>query len=126
MKTPIYVVTLSLLAPPALAADLKGEIVNATEHAEYAAAAPTIAEAHAHLHHALNCIVGPGGNGFDSKEMNPCAGSGSGIIPDESDAAARTALEGAAAEARDGLASDDLAKAKADAGAVAGALKGLK
>ena len=126
MKKTVYIVTLSLLASPALAADLKGEIVNATEHAEYAAAAPTIAEAHAHLHHALNCIVGPGGNGFDSKQMNPCAGSGNGIIPDESDAAAKATLEGAAAKARDGLATDDLAKAKADAGAVAEALKGLK
>lgn len=115
-----------LISLPALAADLKGEIVNATEHAQYAAEATTIAEAHAHLHHALNCIVGPAGQGFDSKQMNPCAGSGNGIIPDESDAAAKTALEGAAAKARDGLATDDMAKAKADATAVAGVLKGLK
>jgi len=126
MKKFIYIVTLPLLVSPALAADLKGEIVNATEHAEYAAEASAIAEVHAHLHHALNCIVGPAGNGFDSKEMNPCAGSGNGIIPDEKDAAAKTALEGAAAKARDGLATDDVAKAKADANAVANVLKGLK
>src|ERR1700754_954035 len=88
------------LVPPALAADVKGEIVNAIEHAEYAGEAGTIAETHAHLHHALNCIVGPGGNGFDSHEMNPCAGSGDGIIPDTADAAAKAKLEGAAAKAR--------------------------
>lgn len=117
--------TLSLVSP-AFAADLKGEIVNATEHAQYAAQAGTIAEAHAHLHHALNCIVGPGGNGFDKAQMNPCAGSGNGIIPDDSDAAAKTTLETAAAKARDGVATDDLAAAKADADAVAAALKGLK
>lgn len=126
MKKFLYAVTLPLLISPALAADLKGEIVNATEHAEYAAEATTIAEAHAHLHHALNCIVGPGGQGFDSKEMNPCAGAGNGIIPDETSAAAKSALEGAAAKARDGLATDDMTRAKADATAVADVLKGLK
>src|ERR1700741_3776045 len=73
------------LAVPAFAADVKGETVNAIEHAEYAGEAAAIAEVHAHLHHALNCIVGPGGNGFDSHEMNPCAGSGNGIIPDTAD-----------------------------------------
>src|SRR5262249_3883017 len=98
----------ALLASPAFAADLKGEIVNATEHAQYAADAATIAEVHAHLHHALNCIVGPGGNGFDAKQMNPCAGSGNGIIPDEADAKAKAVLETAAQKARDGLATDDM------------------
>lgn len=117
--------TLSL-ASPAFAADLKGEIVNAVEHAQYAAQAGTIAEAHAHLHHALNCIVGPAGNGFDKTQMNPCAGSGNGIIPDDGDAGAKAGLETAAAKAREGLATDDLAKAKADAGAVAATLEGLK
>jgi len=126
MRTVILATAAALFVSPALAADLKGEIVNATEHAEYAAEAATIAEVHAHLHHALNCIVGPGGNGFDSKEMNPCAGSGNGIIPDEGDASAKAALEGAAAKARDGLATDDMTKAKADATAVANVLKGLK
>ena len=126
MRTVILATAAALFVSPALAADLKGEIVNATEHAEYAAEAATIAEVHAHLHHALNCIVGPGGQGFDSKEMNPCAGSGNGIIPDEKDASAKTALEGAAAKARDGLATDDMPKAKADATAVANVLKGLK
>lgn len=116
----------ALLSSPAFAADLKGEIVNATEHAQYAAAAADIAEAHAHLHHALNCIVGPGGNGFDAKQMNPCAGSGNGIIPDETDGGAKAALATAAAKARDGLATNDLAAAKADAAAVVDTLKGLK
>jgi len=120
-----FVFTASL-AVPALAADVKGEIVNATEHAEYAAEGTAIAEVHAHLHHALNCIVGPGGNGFDATQMNPCAGSGNGIVPDTADAAAKAKLEGAAAKARDGLATNDMTKAKADAAAVANVLKAMK
>ena len=52
-----------------------------TEHAGYAAAAADIAGVHAHLHHALNCLVGPGGNGFDAKEINPCAHAGNGSFP---------------------------------------------
>jgi len=108
------------------AADLNGEIVNATEHADYAAAGANIEAVHMHLHHTLNCIVGPGGMGFDAKQMNPCANSGNGIIPDSTNAANKTALEGAAAKARDGIASGDMATAKADATAVANALKSLK
>ena len=40
----------------------------------------------AHLHHTLNCLVGPGGDGFDAKQMNPCAQAGNGAIPDAKDA----------------------------------------
>jgi hypothetical protein len=108
------------------AADLKGEIVNATQHADYAAAGASIDEVHMHLHHSLNCIVGPSGTGFDAKQMNPCANSGNGIIPDSTSAANKTALEAAAAKARDGIASSDMTTAKADATAVANALNALK
>ncbi len=70
----LYIVAAAVLLFPAAAfADAHSEIVNATEHAGYAAAAADIAGVHAHLHHALNCLVGPGGNGFDAKELNPCA-----------------------------------------------------
>lgn len=108
------------------AADLKGEIVNATQHADYAAAGASIDDVHMHLHHSLNCIVGPSGTGFDAKQMNPCANSGNGIIPDSTSAANKTALEAAAAKARDGIASSDMTTAKADATAVANALNALK
>jgi hypothetical protein len=108
------------------ATDLKGEIVNATEHADYAVASASIDDVHMHLHHALNCIVGPNGAGFDAKQMNPCANSGNGIIPDSTNGANKMALEGAAAKARDGIASTDMTTAKADATAVANSLKALK
>jgi hypothetical protein len=66
------------------------------------------------------------GNGFDRNEMNPCAGSGNGIIPDTADAAAKAKLETAAGKARDGIATNDVAAAKADASAAADIPKGLK
>jgi hypothetical protein len=106
---------LSLLTAPALAADLRGEIVNAGEHAEYAAEATDIKTAHDHLHHTLNCLVGPNGQGFDKTAINPCAHAGNGIIPDSTDATLTAEFEKDAAKAREGLATDDLAKAKAAA-----------
>ena len=119
-------VAVTLSVPAFAAGDLKGEIVNAIEHAEYSAAATDIQTAHMHLHHALNCIVGPSGNGFDATQMNPCAHSGDGIIPDSADAKSKATLESAAAKAREGLATNDLHAAQADATAVATTLKSLK
>ena len=120
----------ALLASAAFAADLRSEIVNAAEHAEYAGEAATIEDAHFHLHHALNCLVGPKGEGFDRTQMNPCVNSGNGIIPDETDPKRIAVFQGAAAKAREGLATQDLASAKADATAAAkaivGTLKGMK
>jgi len=96
-------------------ADSHSEIVNAGAHAGYAAAATDIATAHAHLHHTLNCLVGPAGSGFDAKELNPCANAGNGAIPDTADAGKKASLESAAVKARQGIASNDLTAAKKDA-----------
>ena len=119
-----------LLSSPAFAADLRSEIVNAGEHAEYAGEAANIDEVHFHLHHALNCLVGPKGDGFDKAQMNPCVNSGNGIIPDATDSKMIAIFQSAAAKAREGLATNDLAAAKADATAAAkaivGTLKGMK
>ena len=113
----------ALLFPTAVFADAHSEIINAAEHAGYAAAAADIAGVHAHLHHALNCLVGPGGNGFDTKEINPCAHSGNGIIPDTSDAANKASFEAGAAKAREGIADNNLVTAKKTAADLAAALK---
>jgi hypothetical protein len=105
----------ALVLPGAALADAHSEIVNAGMHAGFAAGSPDIAGAKAHLHHTLNCLVGPGGSGFDAKEMNPCANAGKGAIPDTTDTAKKTALEQAAAKARAGLAETNLAAAQKDA-----------
>ncbi|MBU6297822.1 MAG: hypothetical protein KGJ79_13505 [Alphaproteobacteria bacterium] len=105
----------ALLVPAAALASAQSEIVTAATHAGFAAAGKDLATVHMHLHHTLNCLVGPSGMGFDAKELDPCAHAGSGAIPDAKSAAAKTALQAAAAEARTGIAETDLAKAQKDA-----------
>ncbi|MDE2184779.1 MAG: hypothetical protein KGJ78_17330 [Alphaproteobacteria bacterium] len=123
MKTfAIAVVAAAIAAAPAFA-DAHSEIVNAETHAGLAGTATTIEMVHAHMHHALNCLVGPNGSGFDKKAMNPCAHAGNGAIPDTSDAAKKKSLGDVAAELQTGIAETDLAKAQNDATTAASMLK---
>jgi hypothetical protein len=116
-----------LLAPsPLLAADASGEIVTAATHADLASKASDLAGTQMHLHHTLNCLVGPGGQGFDAKNLNPCANSGAGAIPDTADAAKKASLQAAATIVRSGLAATDKATAQKDATEAATALKAIK
>lgn len=116
-----------IMAPlPVLAADVSGEIATAATHATLAVQSGALDGVHMHLHHTLNCLVGPGGTGFDAKQVNPCAGSGSGAIPDETDAAKKKALESAANTVRAGLAASDMptaVKAATEAGTELKAIK---
>jgi|SRR5438552_13628138 len=116
-----------MLAPlPALAAGASAEITNAAMHAGLAAQASDIAGVHTHLHHAVNCLVGPGGEGFDAKELNPCANAGNGAIPDSTSASTKQALQSALTKATSGLAATDLAAAQKDASAAEAMLKSAK
>jgi len=121
---------LTLVAGLALAtnalADAASETVTAATHAELAAGASDLNGVHTHLHHALNCLVGPGGQGFDAKELNPCAQSGNGAIPDTGDSAKKSSLEAAVEKVRAGLAANDMKAAKADASAAGSMLKGAR
>ncbi len=108
---------------PALGGDVGQEVSIAAQHAGFAADAVIITTVHAHLHHTVNCLVGPAGQGFDAKELNPCQGKGSGALPDTTDAAKKAMLQEALTKARAGLASDDLATAKSDATAAQAILK---
>jgi hypothetical protein len=116
----------ALIAVPANAADVKGEIATAADHAGYAAAASDIAAVHMHLHHVVNCIVGPGGTEFDSKEINPCAGRGNGAMPDATDAATKKSLQAVVTEAEKGIAETEIAAAKKDATTAQSMLKAIK
>ena len=116
-----------ILAPVSvLAADAAGEVSTAATHATLASQAGDLDGVKMHLHHTLNCLVGLSGAGFDPKQINPCAGSGSGAIPDTSDAAKKKALEEAANTVRAGLAASDMATAKKAASETATALKAIK
>src|SRR5215469_16593272 len=101
-----------LFAGAAYAADLGAEITNAGQHAGLAAQAANLDGVHMHMHHALNCLVGPKGDGFDAKQMNPCAQSGNGAIPDEMDAAKKAKLETAKSQLMQGIAATDLKMAQ--------------
>jgi len=94
----------------------------AARHAGLAAAAEDMAGAMRHLHHTLNCLVGPDGAGFDAGAGNPCNEAG-GAIPQTADAMAKSKLEGAATQVRSALGNSDLAAVKQTAMAVQHALE---
>jgi hypothetical protein len=116
----------ALLPLAAVAADLGGEIATAAQHADLSASAPDIGTTHMHLHHTVNCLVGPNGAGFAAKELNPCANSGNGAIPDAAGNAAKIKqLNLAVAKAEAGIASADKATAQKDAADAAVILKAI-
>ena len=112
--------------PLAAHADAASEITTAATHAGFAAKSTAIAMVHAHMHHALNCLVGPGGNGFDATALNPCKNNGSGAIPDTSDATKKKALEDVAASLRSGVADNTLASAQKTAADAEASLAAMK
>ena len=61
---------------------LASELKTAITHAGFAAKYDTLQEVSLHLHHAINCIVGPDDSMFDKAAGNPCQGQGKGILPD--------------------------------------------
>jgi hypothetical protein len=107
----------------AQAADPGQEAATAATHAGLAAQGASIEQVHMHLHHTVNCLVGPNGQGFDAKEANPCQKLGSGAIPDTTDQASKAKLTAALAKAEAGLKSDDLAAARKAATEAQAALK---
>lgn len=104
----------------AQAADANGaasrQIATAGAHAGMALGAADLATTHAHLHHVVNCLVGPSGKGFDAREANPCKGQGQGAIVDaKGDAATEARLQAALGDAEQGLKATTLDAAHADA-----------
>ncbi|HEX7324251.1 MAG TPA: hypothetical protein VF292_02715 [Rhodanobacteraceae bacterium] len=99
------------------------EINTAHAHALMAESATTVAMAHTHLHHVINCLVGPKGAGFDAAAGVPCKGQGNGAIPDSaSDASQHAKLETALADAQAGLKATSLTGIHKEAAKVAGSL----
>ena len=127
LKRPLSVILgtgalLVLLAPTAGAADASKEVSTAITHAGLAAGSTDVKMVQTHLHHVINCLVGPKGAGFDAAQANPCKDQGDGAIPD-SPAAKQKDLESAVAIAKAGLGESDLAKAQKSATDAQAALK---
>jgi hypothetical protein len=104
-------------------ADGPQQVATASKHAGFAAAATDMKDVQKHMHHVLNCLVGPNGKGFDASHGNPCNGQGQGAIPETADAATKMKLESALTVTRQAVAATDVAAAKKGAADVAGMLK---
>ena len=95
------------------------EMKTAEAHAGYAAKAEALTGATLHLHHVLNCMVGPQDKRFDPAAGNPCQGEGNGALPDlkgkAGDEQAYYAAKWVAEIADQGIASQDLPEAHAAA-----------
>jgi hypothetical protein len=100
-----------LLSSAALAhaGDAAKELATAGTHAQLSAASQSKEVATMHLHHTINCLVGPHGRGFDAAAGDPCKAMGNGALmdsPKKSDLHAK-ALRALMA-ARRGIAAKDL------------------
>ena len=104
-------------------ADGPQQIRTAAQHAGMASGAGDLKGVQNHMRHVVNCLVGPGGQGFDATAGNPCNGQGQGAIPETTDAATKMKLEAALTKARATVGTTDVAAAKQGAGDVAGMLK---
>src|SRR5258706_12462324 len=87
----------TLIATPVLA-DAAAELSIAQNHAGMAAKAADLKTAQMHLHHAVNCLVGPAGTGFDAAAGNPCGKPGRAAIPDSTDPPVKAKLKPLAPE----------------------------
>ena len=103
--------SLGALIPNIAVADAPQAIGIAAQHAGLAANAGNINVVHTHMHHVLNCLVGPGGDGFDAMPGNPCAMAG-GAIPQENNAEMKTKLLNVAAQIRAGIGESNMDAAK--------------
>jgi hypothetical protein len=76
---------LSLSSTALAAANGSKEVQTAIEHAGFASKSKTTNEVHLHLHHVINCLVGPKGEGYDIAAGDPCKGEGGGALNDLKD-----------------------------------------
>lgn len=104
----------SLAVMPAARAesDPAKEISTAATHAGLAAKATDMMGTQMHLHHVVNCLVGPKGKGFDATPGNPCKDQGNGAIADTKDSKQKKNLQAALAKANAGLKAKDMAAAQ--------------
>lgn len=112
-----------VLLPPPAHADASNEVATAAQHAGLSAASNSLLMADTHLHHTLNCLVGPKGRGFDTKAANPCASLGNGAIPDTTDTHTRKELDHIANQVRRALRSQKLSSVQQDATTIESDLK---
>jgi hypothetical protein len=107
----LLVLPLSVAAAAGAAMPAK-EMQTAMQHAGFAMQQDGLAGVHLHLHHTINCLVGPHGQGFDADAGNPCDGMGNGAINDAANAQVKPMLQQALSLARTAESIDSLEPAK--------------
>jgi hypothetical protein len=100
------------------------EVSTAHAHALMARGSQSLKMSHTHLHHVVNCLVGPKGEGFDAKAGNPCKGMGQGALPNsQDDQALHSRLNKALGAAQQGLKTSKLKASQSDAAKAANLLE---
>jgi hypothetical protein len=108
MKTNLVVAALVLVPVAAYAVDLPVERSAAQMTARSASRNVfKIEDIHQRMQSAINCLVGPKGEGFSAAAPNPCAASGNGVIPDTADAAQKAKYQEAVEKLKSGLAASE-------------------
>ena len=119
-----------LLPSGAALAGIGEELTLAQTHAllAYRSGRGGVGGAKTHLQHVLNCLVGPGGEGYDAKPpmMDPCAGSGKGALNDAANPGQKEKVLAAIAMTKAGFAIEEPEKMQAHATALADALLSAK
>ena len=119
----VGVLTAGLSFPAFAQSQEATEVGTAHAHALMAQSASTLPLAHTHLHHVINCLVGPKGSGFDAAAGTPCEGQGNGALNDsQNDSALHAKLTAALADAESGLKSNSLETVQQDAAKIAAEL----
>ncbi|MGA9852680.1 MAG: hypothetical protein WBR15_07090 [Gammaproteobacteria bacterium] len=122
--TLVVAVALLLITPLSFAGNADQEISTATTHAKMGTAAGDMPTAIMHLHHVINCLVGPNSKSFDAKVGDPCQGMGDGALNDIGHApAAHIKLERALTMAERALHANSLDAARQDAARIAEVLE---
>ncbi len=104
-------------APAMAGTDPTTETATAAQHAGLAAKSTDMTMTKMHLHHVVNCLVGPMGKGFDASMANPCKDQGAGAISDTSNRHQKHTLRQALAQANAGLKTTHMKTAQKDAAA---------
>ena len=58
------------------------KIQTAIKHAEFASTSKNANQIHLHLHHVINCLVGPEGAAYDPAAGDPCESEGGSALSD--------------------------------------------
>ncbi len=119
----LLVAGLMAAAPRVHGADLDQEWQGAALHASLAASSTSLDDVHMHVHHSINCLVGPKGAGFDPSQANPCASLGNGVLVDGAASPKLKAAQQALAAGKQALAATTLEAARAAAARMQASLK---